>query len=357
VKTRVPRLRYLVAPLAALATALSSGCVSRPMLDYNLDVPAQTLIPPGAPPVQDGRARFRELFCALLAREPEAATRPCDALLHRLSDEPHTARRARPLPSHDPRLAVIFVPGLLGDCTSSLAPPFEAAVRHLRSLGYDARLAPVNASAPSHANAERLAREIAESPAERIVLIGHARGAVDILELLVANPTAASRVQAVLSVGGAINGSPLADAEAGASLLFPRKGDTACTEGERAALPDLKRAHRVRWLMEHPLPQPPRYFSIGAFARHSEMAEPLRSRAAALAVIDPRNDGLAPFFDQVIPGAELLGYANADHGSIVAALQAQAPATGETPPFPREVLIEAALLRIVEVLSGTEAGR
>ena len=330
------------------------------MLDYSLDVPAQTLIPPGAPPLQDGRARFREIFCALLAREPGAATRSCDALLHRLSDEPDPARRARPLPSHAPRLAVIFVPGLLGGCAYSLAPPFEAAVPRLRSLGYDARVAPVNASASSHANAERLAREIAESPAERIVLIGHARGAVDILELLVAHPSAASRVQAVLSVAGAINGSPLADAEEGASLLFPRGGDTACAEAERAALPDLKRAYRLRWLMEHPLPQPPRYFSIGAFARSSEMAPPLRARAAALAVIDPRNDGLAPFFDQVIPGAELLGYANADHASIVAASLAQALASGaapvETPPFPREVLIEAALLRIVEVLSSTEAG-
>jgi hypothetical protein len=330
------------------------------MLDYSLDVPAQTLIPPGAPPVQEGRARFREIFCALLAREPGAAALPCDALLHRLSDEPGRARPARPLPSHAPGLTVIFVPGLLGDCAYGLAPPFEAAVPRLRRLGYDARVAPVNASASSHANAERLAREIAESRAERIVLIGHARGAVDILESLVANPAAASRVQAVLSVAGAINGSPLADAPAGAALLFPLRGDTACTEGSRAALPDLKRAHRLRWLMAHPLPQPPRYFSIGAFKRRSEMAPPLRSRAAALAPIDPRNDGLTLFFDQVIPGSELLGYANADHWSIATAPPGQAPgsgaAWGEAPPFPREVLLEAALLRIVEVLSSSGAG-
>ncbi|KFE63324.1 hypothetical protein DB31_2917 [Hyalangium minutum] len=320
------------------------------MLDYSLDVPAQTLIPPGAPPVQEGRARFREIFCALLAREPGAAARPCDALLHRLSDEPPSSRPPRPLPSHAPGLAVIFVPGMLGECASGLAPPFEAAVPHLRRLGYDARVAPVNASAPSHANAERLAREIAESHAERIVLVGHARGAVDILELLAANPAAASRVQAVLSVAGAINGSPLADAPAGASLLLPGKGDPTCTEGERAALPDLQRAHRLRWLMEHPLPRPPRYFSLGAFSPRSDMAKPLRARAAALARIDPRNDGLTPFFDQMIPGAELLGYANADHWSVVS--DSQAPGQ---PPFPREVLIEAALLRIVEALSSGEA--
>jgi pimeloyl-ACP methyl ester carboxylesterase len=301
------------------------------MLEYNLAVPAQVLIPPGAPMVQDGRVRFRELFCALLAQEPGSAARPCEVLLHRLSDEPAPARRARSLPPHDPGLTVIFVPGLLGDCAYGLPPPFEPAVQRLRRLGYDARIAPVNATSSAHANAERLAREIAESHAGRVVLIGHARGAVDILELLVAHPAAASRVLAVLSVAGAINGSPLADSPTGAALLFPRGRDTECTEGEQQSLADLKRTHRLRWLMEHPLPGRTRYFSIGAFAPGPEVALPLRPRAAALARIDPRNDGLAPFFDQVIPGAELLGYANADHWSIVA--------RGGSPSFPSGVLI------------------
>lgn len=326
------------------------------MLEYNLRVPAQTLIPPGAPPVKDGRVRFREIFCALLAQEPGAAARPCEVLLHRLSDEPALARRAHPLPAHDPGLGVIFVPGLLGGCPYGLSPPFEAAVRRLRRLGYDARVAPVNASSNTHTNAERLAREIAEHPADRLVLIGHARGAVDILELLVANPAVASRVEAVLSVAGAINGSPLADSPAGAALLFPRGGDTACTEGERHSLGDLKRAHRLRWLMAHPLPARTRYFSIGAFAPASEVAPPLRPRADVLARIDPRNDGLTPFFDQVIPGAELLGYANTDHWSIAADPPGLAHAPRQRPSFPRDVLIEAALLRIAEALSSGGAG-
>src|SRR5690606_32011761 len=93
VKTRTPSLPRLTALSAALLLAMSSGCTSAPMLDYNLRVPAQTLIPPGAPPVQDGRERFREIFCALLAQEPGAATRPCEVLLHRLSDEPALERR------------------------------------------------------------------------------------------------------------------------------------------------------------------------------------------------------------------------------------------------------------------------
>jgi hypothetical protein len=323
--------------------------MSSPMLQYSLDVPAQALILPGAPPVRDGRARFREIFCSLLAREPGGTARSCDALLHRLSDEPETARLPRPLPAHAPRLAVLFVPGLLGECGYELAPPFESIVKKLRHLGYDARVSQVNASSNSQANAEHLAREIAEIPSERLLLVGHARGAVDVLEFLVGQPAAASRVSAVLSVAGAINGSPLAGAPAATELLFPRGEDSPCAMGEREALPDLRRAHRLRWLMAHPLPEQPRYFSLAAFAPVSEMSPPLRRRATALSTIDPRNDGLVPFFDQVIPGAELLGYANADHWSVAT------DARGAVPSVPRDVLIEAALLRITEAL-GDGAG-
>lgn len=347
---RTPSSQSLAGLLAALPLVLSAGCFSSPMLQYSLDVPAQTMIVPGSPPVRDGRARFREIFCALLARESGDPARSCDTLLHRLSDEPDTARLPRPLPAHAPLMAVLFVPGLLGECGYELAPPFESIVKRLRLLGYDARVSQVNASSNSQANAEHLAREIAEISSERVLLVGHARGAVDILELLVAHPAAASRVSAVLSLAGAINGSPLAGDPAATDLLFPRGEDSPCATGELEALPDLQRDHRLRWLMAHPLPEQPRYFSLAAFAPASEMRQPLRRRAAALSTIDPRNDGLVPFFDQVIPGAELLGYAKADHWSIAT------DTPGATASVPRDVLIEAAVLRITEAF-GDGAGQ
>jgi pimeloyl-ACP methyl ester carboxylesterase len=347
-----PRASSIAAVLALLVLGLALGCKSTPIFKYSLDVPAQTLLLPGAPPVRDGRARFREIFCSVLALQPAASAQTCGALLHRLSDEPEPARLARPLPAHEVKLTVLFVPGLLGDCAYGLAPPFEPAVKRLRQLGYDARLSQVNASANSHSNAERLAREIEQLPPGQLVLVGHARGAVDILELLVSHPTAASRVQAVLSVAGAINGSPLASSPRGEALLFERGDDTPCTLGEREALPDLEPAHRLRWLLEHPLPPEPLYFSLVAFRPVAEMSPPLSRRAAALAAIDPRNDGLLPFFDQVIPGSELLGYVNADHFSIAAepagTVSLSAGAQGSVP---QDVVIEAGLLRISEALA------
>jgi hypothetical protein len=73
--------------LAILGLAVLSGCTASPMLKYNPDVPAQTLSVLDAPEVQDGRARFREVFCATLREHPDRKQRGCEELLHRLSDE------------------------------------------------------------------------------------------------------------------------------------------------------------------------------------------------------------------------------------------------------------------------------
>jgi pimeloyl-ACP methyl ester carboxylesterase len=344
-----------------LPVMLLASCAWGPTLEYSLDVPAQTLILPGSPPVRDGRARFREIFCTLLAREPGSGARPCSELLHRLSDEPDAVRPVRPLPEHGSGMTLIFVPGLLGGCGHELTAPFESTILRLRHLGYDARLVSMSPSPTPHTAVERIAQAVAASPSERIVLIGHARGAVDILEFLVANPQATSRVQAVLSVAGAINGTPLAKEAERVVSLSAREGDAECVARERAALETLRRVHRFRWLSAHPLPERTRYFSLVAFAEPSDLSLPLRPLATRLKEIDPRNDGLHLFFDQVIPGAVLLGYANADHWTIAADHAEWGRLGSKDRPvpqaFPRDVLMEAAILDIVEHLASSGAAQ
>jgi hypothetical protein len=44
-----------------------------------------------------------------------------------------------------------------------------------------------------------------------------------------------------------------------------------------------------------------------------------------LGVYSPRNDGLLLISDQLIPGGTLLGYANADHWSVVLPLEIKIP--------------------------------
>jgi hypothetical protein len=334
------------------------------MMKYNLDVPAQTLSVLDAPEVRDGRARFREVFCSTLREHPDRKQRGCEELLHRLRDEAPSAPQPGPPPIPDPRLHLVFVTGLFNDCASVVALPFETAVPRLRSLGYSAEILSVNGRSSSSFNATRIAEFVAQIPDtdRRLVLVGYSKGAVDILEFMVAHPELAKRVSAVVSVAGAINGSPVAGI---AAPFYERSlkdyvSLPGCAPGDSGALANLARPARLNWLVAHRLPPNARYFSLVSFTRSDAVSGPLRPFAAALAEIDPRNDGQLLFYDQVIPGAMLLGYVNADHWSVAVPIEEKRPVlatlvTGHN-WFPRDALIEAITLYVSEQLA-TEQDR
>jgi len=350
--------------LSIFGVVLLLGCTASPMLKYNLDVPAQTLSGLDAPGVQDDRARFREIFCSTLRERPDRKQRPCEQLLHRLTDEEPSGAGAGPLPAPDPRLHFVFVPGLFNDCASSIAWPFETAVARLLDLGYKAEILPVNGRSSSAYNAKRIAEFVSQASVanERLVLVGYSKGAADLLEFLVANPELAGRVSAVVSVAGAINGSPLADA--GDSFYERSLRDVSlpgCGLGDAGAIASLRRSQRLNWLVAHHLPRTTRYFSLVSFTRLDAVSGPLRPFAAGLAQIDPRNDGLLLFYDQVIPGATLLGYVNADHWAVAVPIEEKRPliatlVTGHN-WFPRDTLVEAVALYLSEQLATGHAGR
>ena len=340
----------------AFTLVLFSGCAGSRALKPDTRVRAATLSGIDAPGVIDGRMRFREIFCELLDQHRDRLNRGCEELLHRFADEPLTARSAHTLPEYDTRLTLLFVPGLFSDCASRIALPFETSVRRLRELGYRAEILSVSGRSSSGANADRIAEQVARFPMAEdrsLVLIGHSKGAVDILEFIAAYPRLATRVAAVVSVAGAINGSPLGDAFADFyRRSFSAKDLSICPAGDGGGLESLRRATRLDWLASHPLPISIRYFSVGAFTGGENVSPPLRPFAAALARIDPRNDGQLLFYDQVIPGSALLAYANADHWAIAVPIEEKnwGMATFVTRHnyFPRDVLIEAVILYLSE---------
>ena len=348
---------------ASLVIALLSGCTASPMLKYSLDVPAQTMSVLDAPEVQDGRARFREIFCSTLHEHPDRKRRGCDELLHRLRDEAPSAPQPGPPPAPDHRLRLVFVTGLFNDCASTVALPFETAVAHLRSLGYSAEILSVSGRSSSSYNAASIAEIVSQAPDgdQRLVLVGYSKGAVDILEFMVAYPDLAKRVSAVVSVAGAINGSPVADV---AAPFYQRSlkdvSLPGCGPGDGGALASLARPARLNWLVTNRLPNA-RYFSLVSFTRPDTVSSPLRPFAAALAEIDPRNDGQLLFYDQVIPGATLLGYVNADHWAVAVPIEEKRPVlatlvTGHN-WFPRDMLAEAIALYLSEQLAAEQDTR
>jgi hypothetical protein len=345
-------------PLLSLClAALLSGCDTPRLLSFSLDTPAQVLSTVGAGPTRDGRQRFRQIFCELLRQrgKPSAA---CDRRLLRLQDEPEDLPPAQPLPVPDPRLKVVIVPGLFGECVSGLVEPFAVAARNLGRRGYRIHQFPVPGVSAGATNAAHIAENwerLEYRPGDRVVVVAHSKGAVDMLRFVVDYPREGTKIAALVSVAGAINGSPLASSLA--RLLTELSGgipDEVCDTGDLGAYDSLKRQTRLKWLAQNSLPDGIGYYSVGGIAGPGRVSAGLRLSYDLLAQIDPLNDGMLLFYDQVIPGSTLLGYANADHWAIVYPVEELQPNIGRLlatrNDYPREVLLEALLLYVSEDL-------
>jgi pimeloyl-ACP methyl ester carboxylesterase len=192
-------------------------------------------------------------------------------------------------------------------------------------------------------------------PNERILMIGHSKGAVDILHFLVNYPQAAHRISAVVSVSGPIMGSPLADALAGTyARFFSRMPFTNCRPGDRAVVESLKRSNQMTWLASHHLPDYIQYFSLATFARREDIHPLMRFTYDMLAAYEPRNDGYVAFSDQVIPGGTLLGYVNLDHWDIALPVRERLNFGGINSRIEtRKILFQAMVLTVVESLNAS----
>jgi hypothetical protein len=203
---------------------------------------------------------------------------------------------------------------------------------------------------------------MALAPQERVVLIGYSKGTPDILEGLVTYRELVQRVAAVVSISGAIHGSPLAD-DAPASMLgmLEYLPGSECDEGDGGALDSLKPSIRRDFLRTHELPNTVQYYSLASFAEREQISFGLRGSYDDLAKIDPRNDSQMLFYDQIIPGGALLGFVNADHWAVALPVSRQRPALAATlvnrNEFPREILLEAIVRHVEEQLLATPPQR
>jgi hypothetical protein len=233
--------------------------------------------------------------------------------------------------------------------------PFEDAARRLAKHGLLIDFIPVSGRGGADSNAAGIAGALARpqsGPEGRLVLIGHSKGAVDILHFLVNHPRAAARVAAVVSVAGAVNGSPLADAFSGVyGRLFSGMPFTNCPPADREVVDSLRRGRQMGWLAAHPLPEGIAYFSLADFARRPDIHPLMWFGYDLLSAIDPRNDGYLLWSDQVIPGGALLGYAALDHYDVALPVRERFDIGGRgSRAADREIILQAILLSIAEAL-------
>lgn len=344
-------------PIAAWACLMLAACASEPLVPYSTDTPPLVLAPATQAGVVDKRARFREIYCAVLeARRGLPDYRPCEEALTRVGEEPAGMGRPVDLGPSKRRLVAAVVPGVGFDCVEKWLKSPGSSAEHVRQYGYDQVLIKVAALSGTANNARQIRDALLAMPAEpgptRLVLIGYSKGAPDILDALVTYPEIRNRVAAVVSAAGAIGGSPIAnDAQQYQADLMRHFPGANCESGDGGAVESLRPATRRAWLAAHPLPMDVRYYSLVTFPQPQRISSVLKSSYRKLAGIDARNDGQVIFYDQVIPGSNLMGYVNADHWALALPIARSHATIGALfvteSDYPREALLEA-LLRFVE---------
>ncbi len=305
----------------------------------------------------DARGRYREILCAVLESRNDGGqpSASCDETLISLNDERKAFGAPVDLSPSRGAVTVMYVPGLWSDCVGGADITTAGMKDYLARLGYHFQPVRVSGAASSAWNARRIRDAVLQIPdggqTRHIVVVGHSKGVIDTLEALIRYPQVRERVTAVISLAGAVGGSPLADPPPAellqVSSLIP---GVECQEGDRGAIASLSRGTRQRWLSRHPLPLELNYYSVVARPEPWRVSLALRVPYELLGGIG-RNDGNLLVGDQVIPGSTLLAYVNADHWAVGIDLGASpyqaVRAAADRNDFPRAQMLEAAL-RFVE---------
>jgi len=341
-----------------LLCPLLAACAGQPLTPWTADGPPLIVADTAAAGVTDRRGRFREIACAVLgARGAEpAGSADCEATLTRVGDEPGASGADVALGPSRRGLVAAMAPGIGWDCVHDWLGLERELGRADEPFGYRAYVIELAGLSGSGHNA-RLLRDHVLAEAERLdgrrlVLVGYSKGAPDILEAVVAYPEIRPYLAAVVSLAGAVGGSPLANGVSENTLDLMRHLPQAdCERGDDEALKSLRPAVRRAWLAANPLPDDPPFYSVVALPQPDRISAILRGSHRKLARIDPRNDGQVIAWDQVIPGSTLVGFLNADHWAIAIPVVERHPLLARTfvnhNDFPWRAMLEA-VLRFVE---------
>jgi hypothetical protein len=350
-----PTRQFALQGLFVFLTILGFTACSAVPKHFNAETtPPAILLPIEKTGIVDGRGRFRELFCEIhKARGAQLPDdRPCDgnASLWRLAGEPAATGKPVSLEKSSTGLRVVMVPGLLAECVADKSKVFEDGVANLEAQGYKTGYIQTRGRQRCDRNADIIHEAILGMPEqEKIILVTHSKGTVDTLEALAKYPELTDRVLAVISVSGAVNGSPIADVVPESLVRLAEEVKlSSCPQGEGIeAVESLRRSVRLGWLATHALPKNVRFYSLAAFARPEDISAILKPFFGILSQTDPLNDSLVVCSDAIIPGSTLLGYPNADHLAVAMPFTAKNPLLSATlitrNRYPRAVLLEAAV--------------
>lgn len=344
--------------LAVTAAFLLASCAGKPLVPYTTDSAPLVLMPADQAGIRDARGRFREIACAVLEEHGKDLPhyRDCSDALVTVGEEPPGTGAPVDLGQARRHLVAAVVPGIGWECFQGWLNYNHDFSIHIRSFGYDSFMVEVDGLSSSEHNARQIRDAImaraADLEAASLVLIGYSKGVPDLLEALVGYPEIRPYVAAMVSVAGAVGGSPLAyqasDSMLGLLQYFP---DSECSAGDGKGLESLRPSVRQAWLHSHALPGGIRYYSAVTYPLPDQISSVLAPSHNELSRVDPRNDGQLIFYDQIIPGSTLVGYLNADHWAAGVPIEEGHPFIGrhfaDRNGYPRQAMAEA-LMRFIE---------
>jgi triacylglycerol esterase/lipase EstA (alpha/beta hydrolase family) len=355
---RIQGMLHIRIVALALLIFVITGCSSKPLNPWSADYPPQAMVPVAEAGIQDKRGRFREIYCEVLESKGEEWPdyRPCKEALMQVANEPPGTGAEVNLGQSDHQSLSVIVPGVGWECMENWLGIDESIRSLLESYGYAAELIDVDGLSSSANNARQIRDQVMSLPEEyrdkTIVLMGYSKGAPDILEAIVNYPELQEKVTAVVSVAGAVGGSPLANDASQSQLNIMRhfpKSD--CSEGDGGALESLRPETRRTWLAENPLPDSIQYYSLVTYPHPDLISSVLNSTYKNLSKVDARNDSQVIYYDQMIPNSTLVGFVNADHWAVAVPVARTHTFLGKTfvdkNDYPREALFEA-LLRFID---------
>lgn len=300
--------------LVVVYVGLLMACTSAPSASQFEHSTPVVLVPAQEAGVRDLRGDFRAAVCKRLTSDDPS----CEAVLHRLAGEPREISRSH-VDDLPVRYRVAFVPGLFADCVADIVRPFADGERALREAGFTVDYLEVSGRGTVAENAVRLADYFFRASEDRrgIIVFAYSKGLPDLLEFVVRFPTASQRIAAIVSVAGAVNGSPLADEW---HVLYRRwvAGFPLphCARGSGEEVSDLRQDVRLEWWRRHGDEVSVPIFTLVAAPRPERVSPAARALYRRLSQVDPRNDGRLMWHDQIAPKSYLLGYVNADHWTI-----------------------------------------
>lgn len=351
--TRLTALRVRIRSLGlshAALLALIGGCAASPppVDEYSIDLPDH---------IEDGRSRFSDIYCAVLEARQDSLPYylPCEEALTPVQDSPPATGSRVDLGPSIRKLKAAVVPGIGFSCFATWLHPPKTVAAHLQQFGFDQTHIEVDALSGSSTNARQIRDAIlAMTPQEppRLVLVGYSKGTADILEAVVNYPEIRGHIAAVVSIAGAVGGSPLAsDARQWQADLLKYWPKSECDSGDGEAVASLRPDIRRAWLAENPLPDEVPYYSVVTLPLPERISRVIGPSYRKLGKIDWRNDSQVIYSDEFIPGSTLLGFINADHWAVAVPVNDAHPAIAnrfvDQNQYPREALLEA-ILRFVE---------